>query len=87
MWTSQTLSRRAFFNVAASVLVGVGWKRGSLSLPEVRLGWNHLLVQDAHDQYLPDVCYVKHDVLAVLESAQAWVQKIATSTQRWVICE
>jgi hypothetical protein len=51
----------------------------------MRLGRNHLLVQDAHDQHFPGVCHVKDDVLAVLESAQARVKKIATSTQRRVI--
>jgi phosphoribosylpyrophosphate synthetase len=54
---------------------------------EARLGGKHLLVQNAHDQHFPGVCHVKHDVLAVLESAQARVKKIATSTQRWVICQ
>jgi hypothetical protein len=39
---------------------------------EVRLGRNHLLVQNAHYQYSAWLGQVKHDMLALLKTAQAW---------------
>jgi hypothetical protein len=40
------------------------------SLPEVRLGWNHLLVEDAHDTNAARLRPVKDDVLALFVPAK-----------------
>ena len=46
--------------------VGPGSRRPSLL--EVRFGWNHLLMEDAHDQQLAGLNEVKHNVLANLKA-------------------
>jgi hypothetical protein len=38
------------------------------SLLEMRLVWNHLLVEDAHDQQFAGLDEVKHNVLANLKA-------------------
>ena len=57
------------------------------SLLEMRLGWNHLLMKDAHDQEFVRLCKIKNDVLAVLEPSQPWMNRIAASTDGWIISQ
>jgi hypothetical protein len=44
-------------------------------------------MQDAHNQQFVWLCKIKNDVLAVLESAQPWINRIAASTDGWIISQ
>ena len=57
------------------------------SLLEVRLGRNHLLMQDTHDHYFVRLRKIEHDMLAVLKPAQPWMNRIAVSTDGWIISQ
>jgi hypothetical protein len=57
------------------------------SLLEVRLGRNHLLMQDTHDQEFVRPGEVEDDVLAMLKPAQPRMNQIAVSTDGWIISQ
>ena len=65
----------------------VGTSNYRHSLLKVRLGRNHLLVQEAHDQEFVRLCKIEYDVFAMLKPAQPWMNRIAVSTDGWIISQ
>jgi hypothetical protein len=53
----------------------------------MRFGWNHLLVEDAHDHDFVRLCKIEHDVFTMLKPAQPWMNRIAASTDGWIISQ
>jgi hypothetical protein len=48
---------------------------------------DHLLVQDAHDEYFPSQGNVEHDVLPMFVPVEASMNWLAASSDGWAICE
>jgi hypothetical protein len=48
---------------------------------------NHLLMQDTHDQEFVRLRKIEHDVLSVLKPAQPWINRIAVSTDGWIVSQ
>jgi hypothetical protein len=44
-------------------------------------------MQDANNQEFVRLCKIKNDVLAVLEPSQPWMNRIAASTDGWIISQ
>jgi hypothetical protein len=58
-----------------------GGEGAGASLREVRLNWNHLLVQDAHDANAAKVGTVEHNMFSNFKSAKPGADCLAKSSQ------